>query len=332
MFHHLYQCESRRSISRIVSNGLKSHQNSLNSYRLRVDSILSVYSTFTNCEPLEEINSVSSMLEKQDALRDLPQINLSWKKWHIWANKFNTSLKSELGTFSQNVLASGALNHTRQNKNDINFILNTGYTSALWLRTSSSLVYNCTSKHERKKASSTELLNLIHRSITDFRDLSETKLGTRLDVKLSLTNFPFGSNYKLVCVESQIRYVFVEVLQNAAASLVRKHGLLKVNDMPSVLHMHASIDNECLKVEIIDDGEGMTNEEVAQATDYFATSNIGFVRDLGIDLFGMPFTGIGVGIPRAKIYLEFHGGELSLSSSKGMGTRVTMILPLVEAT
>ena len=40
--------------------------------------------------------------------------------------------------------------------------------------------------------------------------------------------------------------------------------------------------------------------------------------------------GTGFGLPTAKRYIEAHGGSLEIDSQEGVGTRVSMRLPLTE--
>ncbi|HMV66546.1 MAG TPA: ATP-binding protein [Myxococcota bacterium] len=98
----------------------------------------------------------------------------------------------------------------------------------------------------------------------------------------------------------QLRQALHNILRNAVQAGARHIavGLTVVGD-----EIHLSVD---------DDGAGMTEDELRQATDPFFTT-----RPSG--------TGIGLAVTRQIV--EDHGGSLRMTSEVGRGTAVVMVLP-----
>lgn len=71
----------------------------------------------------------------------------------------------------------------------------------------------------------------------------------------------------------------------------------------------ADFSSDCLTVSILDDGCGMTKEQVSRVTDPFFTSRT--------------TRRVGLGVPFFKYAAESTGGSFSISSAPGRGTDVT---------
>lgn len=84
----------------------------------------------------------------------------------------------------------------------------------------------------------------------------------------------------------------------------------------SLVEILVTIDLEenMLKVQIIDDGKGMTKEQMAKVTDPFFTTRT--TRK------------VGLGIPFFKLAAEATGGSFQIESEVGKGTKVTTIFKL----
>ncbi len=106
----------------------------------------------------------------------------------------------------------------------------------------------------------------------------------------------------------EIKRVFNGVLRNAVQAMTGP-GKLTVEVDDSQHHK--------LKVVISDTGVGMSEETLARALDpFFTTKEVG--------------QGTGLGLAIAYGIITRHGGQLSLSSELGRGTRVTITLPLTR--
>jgi two-component system, cell cycle sensor histidine kinase PleC len=69
---------------------------------------------------------------------------------------------------------------------------------------------------------------------------------------------------------------------------------------------------------VVDSGVGMTESEIDQALEPF--------RQVG-DAMARPDTGTGLGLPLTRALAVAHGADLSIESSKGVGTRVAVLFP-----
>ena len=73
-----------------------------------------------------------------------------------------------------------------------------------------------------------------------------------------------------------------------------------------------------LTISVSDDGGGMNEVELKAARQSFGQVDGGHTRTVG---------GIGLGLTLANILIELHGGRMTISSQKGLGTKVEMIIP-----
>jgi len=91
----------------------------------------------------------------------------------------------------------------------------------------------------------------------------------------------------------------------------------------SVVRVSAAIRNSgALRIDVTDNGEGMTEEEVERALQPYAQG-----RDNS-----RKFGGAGMGLPLAKGFVEANGGHFEMVSRKNEGTSARIVFPprLVE--
>jgi signal transduction histidine kinase len=79
------------------------------------------------------------------------------------------------------------------------------------------------------------------------------------------------------------------------------------------VRVSALVKADTLEVAVEDDGPGMDEQTLRQVQQPFFTTKVG---------------GTGLGLPLAVRLAEAHGGQLSIDSSPGRGTRVRLLLPL----
>ena len=76
--------------------------------------------------------------------------------------------------------------------------------------------------------------------------------------------------------------------------------------------------DEATEISVTDRGNGMSPEQVAQATEPFYRADPARCRDTG---------GLGLGLYLCRRIAEAHGGRLDIASRAGQGTVVTAVLP-----
>ncbi|WP_028986377.1 PAS domain-containing sensor histidine kinase [Thermicanus aegyptius] len=106
----------------------------------------------------------------------------------------------------------------------------------------------------------------------------------------------------------QIQQVFMNIFQNAVDAMEPGKKLLLQSDL----------DGEHLKIQVIDEGTGMSEEEMSRAFDPFYTT-----KPVG--------KGTGLGLYIAYQVMKKMGGEIRLASKKGEGTTVTLLFPLFKS-
>lgn len=104
----------------------------------------------------------------------------------------------------------------------------------------------------------------------------------------------------------RLEQVFLNLLINAADAC-RERGHAKIV-------LRASADEERVSIEVEDEGEGIASQELDRVFDPFFTTK------------GEAGTGLGLYV--AKHVVESHGGLLVVSSRRGEGTTVRVVLPI----
>ncbi len=104
----------------------------------------------------------------------------------------------------------------------------------------------------------------------------------------------------------RLEQVFLNLLINAADAC-RERG-------HATIVLRASADDECVSVEVEDEGEGIASQELDRVFDPFFTTK------------GEAGTGLGLYV--AKHVVESHGGLLVVDSRRGEGTTVRVVLPI----
>jgi signal transduction histidine kinase len=78
-------------------------------------------------------------------------------------------------------------------------------------------------------------------------------------------------------------------------------------------------DKMSLKIMVADSGVGIEPEIIDSIFDPFVAAESGLKKDFG---------GVGIGLPLAKRFVEFHGGSISVSSELGKGSTFELTLPM----
>jgi signal transduction histidine kinase len=114
---------------------------------------------------------------------------------------------------------------------------------------------------------------------------------------------------KLLAGELRLKQVFLNLLSNAV-KFSRQGG--------RVVAAGEVTEAGALAVRVADQGIGMKPQDIPVALEPFRQIDNALSR---------PYEGTGLGLPLAKMLAEKHGGTLTVDSTPGAGTTVTVILP-----
>ena len=109
--------------------------------------------------------------------------------------------------------------------------------------------------------------------------------------------------------ERKLKQVILNLLSNAV-KFTPKDGEIEVKA--------GQLDDGRMALSVRDTGDGMTAQEVELALQPFGQIDNAMTRD---------HEGTGLGLPLSQSLCQLHGGELAITSSKGVGTTVSVYLP-----
>jgi two-component system NtrC family sensor kinase len=114
-----------------------------------------------------------------------------------------------------------------------------------------------------------------------------------------------GELSPVMCYPHQLNQVFMNILVNAAQAIEKK-GEIKVSTFA---------DNGFVKIQISDNGSGISEENISKIFDpFFTTKEVG--------------KGTGLGMNVAYNIIEKHDGRIDVSSKAGEGTTFTVTIPV----
>jgi signal transduction histidine kinase len=106
-------------------------------------------------------------------------------------------------------------------------------------------------------------------------------------------------------------------LEHGIANLV--HNAIKFSERGATVRISGEVAGKTLTLSIADTGIGIAEEDLHLVVRPFSRRR---------PAFDARYQGAGLGLPFAKTIVELHGGKLAIQSAKGMGTTVTVELPL----
>lgn len=142
----------------------------------------------------------------------------------------------------------------------------------------------------------------LHVIINDVLDLAQPQItANNVDVQLSLDQQPVYARVD----QSSMRGALLNLMLNA------------IEAMPAggTLSITVNRIDDTLQLEITDTGPGIGEEEAKKIFEPFYTTKA---------------QGLGLGMPYAKKVIDQHGGAISLSSRVGVGTTISVTLPVAQ--
>ncbi|CUW39745.1 putative Signal transduction histidine kinase [Magnetospirillum sp. XM-1] len=124
----------------------------------------------------------------------------------------------------------------------------------------------------------------------------------------SLTFTPKGELPRIRADERLMKQIVLNLLSNAA----------KFTPESGNIRVEACVADGCVTVAVEDDGVGIAAEDIPMVLQPFGQAE---------NAISPKHEGTGLGLPLAKGFMELHGGNLSLESRVGEGTRVVLTFP-----
>lgn len=106
---------------------------------------------------------------------------------------------------------------------------------------------------------------------------------------------------------NRLRQVFINVIDNA----------LKYSDRGDTVTIQGAVTEEYICINVADTGCGIKAEDLPKVKDKFFKAN-------------STRRGSGIGLAVADEIVSMHGGALEITSKENVGTRVTILLPLMK--
>ena len=133
------------------------------------------------------------------------------------------------------------------------------------------------------------------------RLLSRSVIPTHIEVVEA-----FGELPKIECNASQLNQVFLNLINNAAQSIVAEHGLVMVS---------SRVEAERIRVDVSDNGTGIAPDVLPHIFDNYYTTKAAT-------------EGTGLGLAIALSIVQEHGGEIKVTTEVGKGTTFSVFLPV----
>jgi signal transduction histidine kinase len=126
---------------------------------------------------------------------------------------------------------------------------------------------------------------------------------------------------EIILVDSVDTDLVVFADQNMTNTVIRNlmSNALKYSDAGGKIIIKSQVKNKMANISIIDDGVGMTNDQMAQLWNVNTIHTTYGTRDE---------KGSGLGLLLCKEFIEKQGGEISVKSEKGKGSEFAFSLPL----
>lgn len=106
----------------------------------------------------------------------------------------------------------------------------------------------------------------------------------------------------------RLRQVLLNLLSNA----------IKFTPPGGTVTLRAEAQQDGMLITVSDTGVGMSQQDIPRALEPFVQVDASLSRRHG---------GTGLGLPLSKMFVELHGGRLTIESEPGVGTAVTILLP-----
>jgi len=153
-------------------------------------------------------------------------------------------------------------------------------------------------------------------AIADARNLCRLHYGAAPEVGV------FGSvDLTFTYIPSHLHHMLFELLKNSMRAVVELHGA-DSESLP-MIRLVFSEGQEDVTIKTSDEGGGIPRSGVSRIWTYLystaAPPDLDHYSPYQSD-FGLPFAGLGYGLPISRLYSRYFGGDLQVLSMEGYGT------------
>ena len=156
----------------------------------------------------------------------------------------------------------------------------------------------------------------VNQVIQGMDELLDRSVGPQVEVTLDLTEEPTTVHSE----PTQLEMALLNLAINARDAIAGGNGKLTIStSRASGDELPASLEpGSYVRISVVDNGTGMSPEVAGRAIDpFFTTKEVG--------------KGTGLGLSMAYGFARQSGGSLEITSEEGVGTRIDIYLPAVEA-
>ena len=136
-----------------------------------------------------------------------------------------------------------------------------------------------------------------------------------MEHQMKISNIAFREEYtaekdRIKCSENQIKQAVIALLLNANEAVQENGEILMRTSNPDPLHV---------RLEIIDNGSGISPRDLPHVFEPFFSAK-------------EKVSGIGMGLAIVHGIVQSHNGKVDVQSEPGVGTTLSIVLPLFEPT
>ena len=156
-------------------------------------------------------------------------------------------------------------------------------------------------------------------AIKEVQKMSCIQSGTEIPPRISLTN---NSKNNIHYIPGHLFYIFTEVLKN---SVVAHHSIDEINEYINISIVEGEHD---FIIKVSDRGGGFPYKNIKKTMSYsYSTSP----KIESVNTHRGPImSGLGFGLPLARQYSRYFGGELNINPIEGYGTDVHIYIHKME--
>jgi pyruvate dehydrogenase kinase 2/3/4 len=173
---------------------------------------------------------------------------------------------------------------------------------------------NTTEAKPRPIVTNVPIGDIIKYMVQDTQALCVEKLGDSVDVSI------VGDvNCRIMCIESHVQYCLMEILKNSMKAVLDRNQTLSSSSPP--IEIRIAVQGHDVVIRVSDLGGGCS-EQVRNNMFHFFYSTAQKMEPTYTysGSFGAPFVGLGCGLPMARVYSNYMGGDIAIHSLPGYGT------------